>query len=89
MPHSLGGQQAQVHARQPTAEQEVAPQRSKLTGKQATTDVQLHAPLWHELTLEAERILMVDFTSTQAQAKEVAPQPTMRGSRLRPLRPSP
>jgi hypothetical protein len=35
--------------------------------------VQPHASPRCEPTLEAERILMVDFTSTQAQGKEVAP----------------
>jgi hypothetical protein len=33
----------------------------------------------HEPTLEAERILMVDFTSTQAQANEVAPTTSHEG----------
>jgi hypothetical protein len=47
--------------------------RSQLVGKQAATVVQLHAPPWREPTPEAERILMVDFASTQAQAEEVPP----------------
>jgi hypothetical protein len=85
-----GGQQAQARARQPTTEQEAVPQRSKLTGKQAATAVQSHAPPRHDPALKAERILMVDFASTQAWAKEVA-QPASReggggGCRLRLLR---
>jgi hypothetical protein len=40
----------------PTTKQWVAPRRRKLTGKQATSTVQL----------QAERILMVDFASSQA-----------------------
>jgi hypothetical protein len=40
--------------------------------KQAATTVQPHVPPRHESTLEAERILMMDFTSTQPRAKEVA-----------------
>jgi hypothetical protein len=67
------GQQAQAYARQPTTEQEAAPRQSKLAGKQAATAVQLHALPWHEPALKTERILMVDFGSTQARAKEVAP----------------
>jgi hypothetical protein len=35
--------------------------------------VQLHALPRHEPAIEAERILIVDFASTQAWAKEVAP----------------
>jgi hypothetical protein len=63
----------QAHAWHPTAEQEAAPRQSKLTGKQAATAVQPHALPRHEPTLEMERFLMMDFASTQAQAKEVAP----------------
>jgi hypothetical protein len=33
----------------------------------------------HEPALEAERILMVDFASTQARAKEVAPSTSREG----------
>jgi hypothetical protein len=33
----------------------------------------------HEPTLKAERILMMDFTSTQAQAKEVEPSTSHEG----------
>jgi hypothetical protein len=40
-------------------------------------------------THEAERILMVDFVSTQAQAKEVAPPASREGARMRPPWPSP
>jgi hypothetical protein len=43
-----------------------------LTGKQAATTVQPHVLPRHKLALVAERILMMDFTSTQAQAREVA-----------------
>jgi hypothetical protein len=35
--------------------------------------VQLHTPPLREPTLEAERTLIVDFASTQAQSEEVAP----------------
>jgi hypothetical protein len=59
------GQQARARARQPTAEQEATPQRSKLTGKQVATAIQPHVPPRREPTLELERILMVDFPSTQ------------------------
>jgi hypothetical protein len=68
-----GGHQAQAHARHPTTEQEAAPWRSKLIGKQVATTIQPHEQSWHEPTLEIERILMMDFVSTQAQLKEVAP----------------
>jgi hypothetical protein len=34
---------------------------------------------WHEPKLDVERILMVDFASTQAQAKEVAPSANREG----------
>jgi hypothetical protein len=45
----------------------------KLTdGQAAVTDRPCVPPL-HKPMLEMERILMVDFTSTQAQAKELAP----------------
>jgi hypothetical protein len=39
----------------------------------------IHAPPQRELTHKAERILMVDFTSTQVQAKEVAPPANRKG----------
>jgi hypothetical protein len=43
--------------------------QSQLTDKQAATTVQLHEPLWHEPTLEAERILMVvDISYAASQA---------------------
>jgi hypothetical protein len=45
---------------------------------QTTTAVQLDAPPQREPTFEMERILMVDFTPTPAQAKELAP-PVHRG----------
>jgi hypothetical protein len=41
--------------------------------------VQPHAPPRHELTLEAERIMMMDFASTQARGKEVAPPASREG----------
>jgi hypothetical protein len=34
---------------------------------------------WHERTIEAERILMVDFAATQARAKGVAPSANRDG----------
>jgi hypothetical protein len=34
---------------------------------------QPHQSMWHESTPEVERILMVDFVSTQARAKGDAP----------------
>jgi hypothetical protein len=46
---------------------------------QATTVVQPHVPLWREPTLEAERILMVDFASTQAHGDQVAPPASHEG----------
>jgi hypothetical protein len=63
------------------------PRRSQLTDKQAATVVQLHVPPRREPMLEAERILMVDFSSTQAQAEEVAPPTSHMG--LKWLWPSP
>jgi hypothetical protein len=81
--------QVQARTREPTTEQEAVPRQSKLTGKQAATMVQPHVPPQHEPTLKAERILMVDFTSTQARAKEVAPPTSREGARMRPPRPSP
>jgi hypothetical protein len=48
--------------------------------KQAATAAHPHASPRHKPTLEAERILMVDFASTQAQAKEVAPPASYEGS---------
>jgi hypothetical protein len=36
-------------------------------------------PLWCEPAPEVERILVVDFTATQAQAKEVAPSANREG----------
>jgi hypothetical protein len=74
-----GGHQAQARARQPTTEQQAARRRSHLTGKQPATAVQPHAPSRHEPTLEAERILMVEFTSAQAQAEEVAAPASHKG----------
>jgi hypothetical protein len=35
--------------------------------------VQPHGQPWHKPMLEIERILMMDFVSTQAQTKELAP----------------
>jgi hypothetical protein len=39
----------------------------------------MHTMPRHELALEAEKILMVDVASTQAQAKEVAPPANHEG----------
>jgi hypothetical protein len=41
--------------------------------------VQLHTPPRREPTHEAERILIVDFTSTQDQVNEVAPPASCEG----------
>jgi hypothetical protein len=46
---------------------------------QATSTVQPDTLPRHEPVLEAERILMMDFTSTQAQSKEVAPPARCEG----------
>jgi hypothetical protein len=54
---------------------------SKLIGKEAATAIQSHVPPRSKPTPVVERILMVDFPSTQAQAKEVDPLPTTRGPR--------
>jgi hypothetical protein len=79
-----GKQQTKARARQPIAEPGATPWRSWLTGKQASTTVQMHTMPRHELALEAEKILMVDVASTQAQAKEVAPPASREGGgRLR------
>jgi hypothetical protein len=43
--------------------------------------VQPHALPQHEPTLEAKRILMTDFTSTQAQVKEVSPPASREGGK--------
>jgi hypothetical protein len=59
------GQRAQAHARQPNVEQKVAQWRSKLTGRQAATVAQPRVSPRHEPALEAERVLMLDFASTQ------------------------
>jgi hypothetical protein len=56
--------------------------------KQVITTVQPHAPPRCEPTLEVARILMVDFTSTPPQAKEVAPPTSCERVRLLPLRPN-
>jgi hypothetical protein len=68
----LEGQQVQTCAWHPLTKPSSAPRRSKLTGKQATTAVQPNTPPRHEPTLEMERVLMVDYASTQAQDKELA-----------------
>jgi hypothetical protein len=47
------------------------------------------SPRWCELTLGTERVLMLDFTSTQALAKELVP-PVCRGeARAESSRPTP
>jgi hypothetical protein len=79
------GQQAQARARQPITKQEAEQQQNKLVGKQATVVAQPHESPRHKLMLEAEGILMVDFTSTQAWAKAVLPSPAVRGARPTPL----
>jgi hypothetical protein len=38
-----------------------------------------HEPPWREPMLEVERILMVDFTATQARAKGVTPSANHEG----------
>jgi hypothetical protein len=53
--------------------------RRRLTGNQAATMVQSHVPPRHEPMFETERILTMDFTSTQAWAKEVAPPASHEG----------
>jgi hypothetical protein len=88
------GQQLQACAQQPTSEQQVAQQQSKLIGKQATTAVQSHVSPWHEPSLGAERILIVYFASTQARANEVTPSASREGAQTeavvaRPLSTSP
>jgi hypothetical protein len=54
-------------------------QLNKLTSKQATVVAQLHEPPRDEPTLRAERNLMVNFTTTQAHAKGVAPSANREG----------
>jgi hypothetical protein len=58
---------------QPNAEQEAAQWRNKLASKQPAVVDQPHESPRHEPVLEAERILMVDFVSTQARAKVMNP----------------
>jgi hypothetical protein len=60
-------------------ETEVAQRRNKLTVKQGTIVAQSHEPSRHEPALKAERILMADFTATQARAKGVAPSTNREG----------
>jgi hypothetical protein len=67
------GQPMQARARHPTADPGTASRRSHLTEKQTATVVQPDTPPRCEPALKTERFLMVDFTSTQAQAKEMAP----------------
>jgi hypothetical protein len=50
--------------------------------KQAATAAEPHVSPWHEPTLEAERILMVDFASNQARAKKVAPSASREGDQI-------
>jgi hypothetical protein len=50
--------------------------RNKPTGKQTMVVALPHESSWREPTLEAERILMVDFVTTL---------PTVKGAKLRPL----
>jgi hypothetical protein len=52
---------------------------NKLTGKQMMVVTWPHDLPRREPTLEAERILMVDFTATQAQAKGAAPSANREG----------
>jgi hypothetical protein len=58
---------------------------NKLTGKQMMVVTWPHDLPRREPTLEAERILMVDFTATQAQANGAAPSANREGGRPRPL----
>jgi hypothetical protein len=57
--------------------------RSKLIGKQAATVAQPLMSPRHEPTLEVERVLMVDFTSTQARANKVAPFASHEGGQTK------
>jgi hypothetical protein len=68
----------QVYARHPTTEPGSASRRSHLGSKQTTAMVQPDALPWHELVLELDMILKVDFIPTQAWAKDLAP-PVYRG----------
>jgi hypothetical protein len=67
------GQPTQSRARHPHAEPGSASQWSKLADRQTATVVQSDASPRCEPMLETKRILMVDFTSTQTQAKDLAP----------------
>jgi hypothetical protein len=60
------GQRAHTHAWQATAKQEMAQRKNELTDKQTTAAALPLGLPWCEPTHKAERILMVDFTSTQA-----------------------
>jgi hypothetical protein len=68
-----------AHTRTPDTEQEAAPWWNKLTGRQAAAAARPHEQLQHKPMLEAERILMVDFVATQAQAKGAAPSANDEG----------
>jgi hypothetical protein len=67
------GEPTQAHARHPTAEPGSTSRQSHLTGKQTATAVQPDARPQCKPTIETKRILMVGFTSTLAQAKELTP----------------
>jgi hypothetical protein len=62
----------QAHTQQLNTEHEAGPHRNKLIGRQATFMAQPHKTPLHESTLKAERILMMDFATTQARAKGVS-----------------
>jgi hypothetical protein len=62
----------QVRGHQLSVEHKATQLRNKLIGKQAIVAAQPHEPSRHEPVLEVERILIVDFTTTQARAKGAA-----------------
>jgi hypothetical protein len=63
----------QAHAQQSYAEQKAAQWQNEPADGQAAATAQPCEPRWHKPSLRVERILMMDYASTQAQAKGVAP----------------
>jgi hypothetical protein len=73
----------QARARQPSVEQEAVYRRSKLTDKQVATAAQPCVSPRHKPMLEVERILIIDFASRHARAKEVAVSTSREGGQTK------
>jgi hypothetical protein len=57
----------------------------KLTDKQVMAAALPLKPPWREPAPEAKRILLVDFTATQARAKEAAPSANHEGGQTKAI----